>query len=131
MADEMDVVENLEAMDDSSSTTTSSGESSGAEAESGQEDMMEEEQEEGVENEEEEKEKATNPAFSKFMQGFWDLASVDVPVRCVVCCCSRLCGCCHVLNRSWCGVNGPACGDVAHLCCINHRRYTRTAAVAS
>lgn len=27
--------------------------------------------------------KAANPAFSKFMQGFWDLASVEVPVRCV------------------------------------------------
>ncbi|CAM9220010.1 unnamed protein product, partial [Sphacelaria rigidula] len=25
--------------------------------------------------------KAANPAFSKFMQGFWDLASVEVPVR--------------------------------------------------
>ena len=23
----------------------------------------------------------SNPTFSKFMQGFWDLASVDVPVR--------------------------------------------------
>lgn len=23
----------------------------------------------------------TNPAFSEFMRGFWDLASVDVPVR--------------------------------------------------
>lgn len=81
MADEMDVVENLEAMEDSGST--SSGESSGAaEAESGQEDMMEEEAENGGEGEE--KEKATNPAFSKFMQGFWDLTSVDVPVRCVV-----------------------------------------------
>lgn len=32
--------------------------------------------------------KAANPAFSKFMQGFWDLASVDVPVRCV--------------NKAWC-----------------------------
>lgn len=28
-------------------------------------------------------ENTANPAFSKFMRGFWDLASVDVPVRCV------------------------------------------------
>lgn len=28
-------------------------------------------------------EDAANPEFSKFMQGFWDLANVDVPVRCV------------------------------------------------
>lgn len=34
-------------------------------------------------SDQENEEKASNPAFSKFMQGFWDLASVDVPVRCV------------------------------------------------
>lgn len=66
----MDVVENpLEPMEDSS--TSSSGEGEG-EAESGQEEEQEEQEEE---------EKAANPAFSKFMQGFWDLASVDVSVR--------------------------------------------------
>lgn len=69
----MEVAENaLEPMEDSS--TSSSGSEEGESG--GQEDM------EGSDQEEEE-EKAANPAFSKFMQGFWDLASVDVPVRCV------------------------------------------------
>lgn len=74
----MEVAEStLEPMDDSS--TSSSGEENSKE--SGQEDM-----EEGSDQEEEEREeKPANPAFSKFMQGFWDLASVDVPVRCVDC----------------------------------------------
>lgn len=68
----MEVEENpLEPME--SSSTSSSGEE-----ESGQEDM------EGSDQEEIEQE-AANPAFSKFMQGFWDLASVDVPVRWVGC----------------------------------------------
>lgn len=79
--DEM-VVEDLEAMEDSGST---SSEPSG-EAESGQQEDMEE-------SDQEHEEKSTNPAFSKFMQGFWDLASVDVPVRCVAlgcCCCTAI-----------------------------------------
>ena len=70
----MEVTENaLEPMEDSSTSSSGEEEESG-----GQEDM------EGSDQEEEE-EKAANPAFSKFMQGFWDLASVDVPVRCVAC----------------------------------------------
>ncbi|CAM9621337.1 unnamed protein product [Scytosiphon promiscuus] len=74
-ADEMEV-ENLEAMEDSGSTSSEDDGSSGGDAHSsgeGHEDM------EG--SDEEREEKASNPAFSKFMQGFWDLASVDVPVR--------------------------------------------------
>lgn len=51
----------------------SSSDASGEEVESGREAM------EG--SDEENEESHANPAFSKFMQGFWDLASVDVPVR--------------------------------------------------
>lgn len=75
-------VENLEAMEDSGSTSSEDDGSSAGEAHNdGQGDDMEG-------SDEEREEKASNPAFSKFMQGFWDLASVDVPVRCVVACCS-------------------------------------------
>lgn len=78
--DAMDVVENpLEPMEDSS--TSSSGDEGEGEAESGQEGVDESDQDQG-----EQEEKAANPAFSKFMQGFWDLASVEVPVRCVSAC---------------------------------------------
>lgn len=86
--DEMEV-ENLEAMEDSGSTSSEDDGSSGGKAhgsDDGRQDM------EG--SDEEREEKASNPAFSKFMQGFWDLASVDVPVRCVI---TGLCG---VVNSS-------------------------------
>lgn len=66
----------MEAMEDSASTSSSEGEGSTGEAEresDGQEEMQG--------SDEEGEEKAANPEFSKFMQGFWDLASVDVPVR--------------------------------------------------
>lgn len=76
----MEVTETpLEPMEDSNTS------SSGEESESGgqeAEDMEGSDQDDEHEEEEEEK-AAANPAFSKFMQGFWDLASVDVPVRCV------------------------------------------------
>lgn len=55
--------------------------SSGTEGEEGQERTGDSDEEHGG--------KVTNPEFSKFMQGFWDLASVDVPVRCVGCCPAR------------------------------------------
>eukprot|EP00903_Cladosiphon_okamuranus_P021832 g20075.t1 len=76
----MEVADNaLEPMDDSSTS------SSGEEEESGGCGQQEDDNMEGSgsdsEQEEEERGKAANPAFSKFMQGFWDLASVDVPVR--------------------------------------------------
>ncbi|CAM9169353.1 unnamed protein product [Ectocarpus sp. 12 AP-2014] len=73
-AEEMEV-ESMEVMEDSGSTSSSEGEGSTGEAEresDGQEEMQ------GCDEDEE---KAANPEFSKFMQGFWDLASVDVPVR--------------------------------------------------
>ncbi|CAM9555287.1 unnamed protein product, partial [Ectocarpus sp. 12 AP-2014] len=74
-AEEMEV-ESMEVMEDSGSTSSSEGEGSTGEAEresDGQEEMQG--------SDEEDEEKAANPEFSKFMQGFWDLASVDVPVR--------------------------------------------------
>lgn len=45
-----------------------------ADTTAGNKDMMEE-------LEEEREMEVGNPEFSKFMQGFWDLASVDVAVR--------------------------------------------------
>lgn len=62
----------LEPMEDSSTS------SSEAEEGSGGQDM------EASDQEEQEEKAAANPAFSKFMQGFWDLASVDVPLRCAL-----------------------------------------------
>lgn len=66
-----------EAMDtEDVDSSGSSSEASGEEVNSGREAM------EG--SDEENEENHANPAFSKFMQGFWDLASVDVPVRYVL-----------------------------------------------
>lgn len=65
-----------QAMDVEAEGSASSGESSEEKAD-GDLDAMDNSNEEKHEGD------ATNPAFSKFMQGFWDLASVDVPVRCV------------------------------------------------
>ncbi|CAM9374006.1 unnamed protein product, partial [Laminaria digitata] len=58
---------------DSSGSSGSSSDGAGEEVGGGPE-AMEGSDEEGEESH-------ANPAFSKFMQGFWDLASVDVPVR--------------------------------------------------
>lgn len=55
--------------------------SSGTEGEEGQEMA--------AGSDEEHEGNVANPEFSKFMKGFWDLASVDVPVRCVGCCPAR------------------------------------------
>ena len=107
-----------QAMDteDVDSNSGSSSDDSGEEVEGGPEAM------EG--SDEKHEESHANPAFSKFMQGFWDLASVDVPVRYVVavlrhaiavvhlpkpqscfsfcCCCCCCCCCCHRRRRRCC-----------------------------
>lgn len=76
-AEEMEV-ESMEAMEDSGSTSSSEDEGSST----GEAEMRESNGQEEMEGSDEEgEEKAANPEFSKFMQGFWDLASVDVPVR--------------------------------------------------
>ena len=62
-----------EDVDGSSSSGSSSSDASGEEGEGGRDAMEGSDEEQG--------ESHANPAFSKFMQGFWDLASVDVPVR--------------------------------------------------
>lgn len=82
-AEEMEV-ERMEVMEDSGSTSSSEGEGSPGEAAERQSDG----QQEMEGSDEEGEEKAANPEFSKFMQGFWDLASVDVPVRY---CCGAWC----------------------------------------